>query len=69
MECQIFSYIVLLRKTEVLKTSIFEVTKFVSSLLFGELQLKHISLNFKASCRNLKIKCVGAKAFVVFPSS
>ena len=40
--------------------------KFVSKLTFGELQLKHISLHSKTSCCNLKIKCLGAKAIVVF---
>ena len=39
------------------------VTKFVS---FGELQLMQISLNFKTSCCNLKIRRLAAKLFEAF---
>ena len=35
--------------------------KFVSRSVFGELQLKQISLNFKTSCCNLKIGGRGAE--------
>ena len=35
--------------------------KFVNRSVFGELQLTQISLNFKTSCCNLKIRGLGAK--------
>ena len=38
--------------------------KFVTRSVFGELQLTQVSLNFKASCCNLKIRGLGAKMCV-----
>ena len=35
--------------------------KFITRSVFGELQLTKISLDFKTSCCNLKIKGLGAK--------
>ena len=35
--------------------------RFVTRLVFGELQLTQISLNFKTSCCNLKIRGLGGK--------
>ena len=40
--------------------------KFVARSVLGELQLTQISLNFKTSCRNLKIRDLGAKLCVAF---
>ena len=40
--------------------------KFVARSVFGELQLTQISLNFKTSCCNLKIRGLGAKLGVTF---
>ena len=40
--------------------------KFVFRWVFGELQLTQISLNFKTSCSNLKIRGPGAKLWVAF---
>ena len=40
--------------------------KFVTMSVFGELQLTQISLNFKTSCCNLKIRGMGAKLCVAF---
>ena len=40
--------------------------KFVTRSVFGELQLTQISLNFKTSCCNLKIRGLGAKLCVAF---
>ena len=40
--------------------------KFVSRSVFGELQLKQISLTFKTSWCNLKIRGLGAKLCVAF---
>ena len=40
--------------------------KLVFRSVFGELQLPQISLNFKTSRYNLKIRCLGAKLCVVF---
>ena len=40
--------------------------KFVTKSVFGELQLTQISLNFKNSRCNLKIRGLGAKPYVVF---
>ena len=37
--------------------------KFVSRSVFGELQVTQISLNFKTSCYNLKIRGLGRAAF------
>ena len=51
-----------LRKTDVLKFK-----KFMTRSVFGELQLTQISLNFKSSCCNLKIRGLGAKLCVTFP--
>ena len=53
-------------KTDVLKTSIFHSLKFVSRSIFGELQLTQVSLNFKTSCCNLKIRGIGVKLRVAF---
>ena len=39
-------YLVPLTKTDVLKTSIFQVKKFISRPAFGELHFLQISLNF-----------------------
>ena len=38
----------------------------VSRLVFGELQLTQMSLNFKTSCCNLKIRGLGVKLCVPF---
>ena len=35
--------------------------KFVSGIVFGDIQLTQISLNFETSCNNLKIGGLGAK--------
>ena len=40
--------------------------KFVTRSVFGELQLTQISLNFKTSCCNLKIRGMGTKLCVAF---
>ena len=40
--------------------------KFVSRSVFGEPQLTQISLNFKTSCCNLKIRGLGAKLCLAF---
>ena len=40
--------------------------KFVTRPVFGELQLTQISLNFKTSCCNFKIRSLGAKLCVTF---
>ena len=40
--------------------------KFVSRPVFGELQLAQISLNFKPSCCNLKIRGARAKTMCGF---
>ena len=40
--------------------------KFASRSVFGELQLTQISLNFKTTCYNLKIRGLGAKLYVAF---
>ena len=39
-----------------------------SRSVFGELQLKQISLNFQTFCYNLKIKDLGEKLCVIFLS-
>ena len=56
----------LLRKTDVLKLRFSKFRKFVTRLVFGEVQLTQMSLNFKTSCRNLKIRALGAKLCVAF---
>ena len=62
-----FTLKLLLRKTDILKTSIFlSLIFFLSRLDFGELQLTQISLNFKAFCYNLKIRGLGAKLRLVY---
>ena len=38
--------------------------KFVTRSVFGELQFTKISLNFKTSCRKLKMRGLGAKLCV-----
>ena len=40
--------------------------KFFTRLGFGELQLTPISLNFKTSCCNIKVRGLGAKLCVAF---
>ena len=43
--------------------------KFVTRSVFGELELRQISLNFKISCCNLKFRHLGATlcaAFLLF---
>ena len=40
---------------------------FFTKSVFGELQLTQISLNFKTSCCNLKIRDLGAKTCMAFP--
>ena len=42
--------------------------KFVARSVFGELELKQISLNFKTSCCNLKFRHLGAKLCAAFLS-
>ena len=42
------------------------VKKSVTRSVFGELQLRQISLNFRTSCCNLKIRGLGAKLSVAF---
>ena len=39
---------------------------FFSPVVFGELQLTQLSLNFKTSCCNIKIRGLGAKVYVAF---
>ena len=40
--------------------------KFVTRSVFGELQLTQISLDFKTSCCNLKIRSLGAKMWLFY---
>ena len=40
--------------------------KFVTRSVFGELQLTQISLNFEASCCNLKVRVLGTKYVWLF---
>ena len=40
--------------------------KIFHQVIFGELQLRQISLSFKTSCCNLKIRRLGAKLCVSF---
>ena len=54
-KCQIFIIKLLLRKTDLLKL-----------LLWGELQLMQISMNFKALCCSLKIRGLGARLYAAF---
>ena len=56
----------LLRKTDALRTWFSKFKKSVTRSVFGKLQLKQISLNFKTCCCNLKISCLGAKACLAF---
>ena len=53
-------------KTDVLKTLILKVKKFVSRSVFVELQLTQTTLNFQTSSYNLKIRGLVEKLFVVF---
>ena len=39
---------------------------FITRIIFGELQLTQISLNFKTSCCNLKIRGLGEKLCMAF---
>ena len=48
------------------KLRFFKFKKFFTRSVFGELQLMQISLNFKTSCCNLKIKGLKAKLCVAF---
>ena len=59
-------YLVTIKKTDVLKTSIFSKFKKFIFRSSSEHQLTQISLNFKASCFNLKIRGLGAKPIVAF---
>ena len=59
-------YLKVTRKTDVLKLRFFKFKKFITMSVFGELQLTQISLNFKTSCWNLKIRVLGAKLCVAF---
>ena len=52
-------------KVTYLKLQFSKFKKFVSSSVFGGLQLTQISLNFKTFC-NLEIRGLGAKLCVVF---
>ena len=58
---------VTIKKTNVLKTSIFysKFTKFVTRSVFRELQLTHISLNFKTSCCSLKTRGLEASVEIL----
>ena len=53
-------------KTDVLKTLILKVKKFVSRSVFVELQLTKTTLNFQTSSYNLKIRGLVAKLFCGF---
>ena len=44
----------------------FDYLKFFSKIVFGELQLMQISLNFKTSYCNLKVRGLWAKLCVAF---
>ena len=57
----LFKYF-LLRKTDFLKI----LTFLVSALIFGNLQLTQVPLNFKTFCCNLKISGLGAKVCMAF---
>ena len=50
-----------MRKITYSKLRIFKFKKIISRSLFGELQLKQISLNFKNFRCNLKIRGLGGK--------
>ena len=63
-----FTEKLLLRKTDVIKTSLSSFKKFVTRSVFGELQVAQISLNFETSYCNLKIRGLGAKLCVAFLS-
>ena len=54
------------KKKNVLKIDFYNFKKFVNRSFFGELQLTQISLDFKNSCWNLKIRGLGAKLCVTF---
>ena len=58
-------YQLLLRKSDVLKSSQFK--KFISRSTFWELQPKQISLSFQTSCYNLKIRSLGPNLCEHFP--
>ena len=51
------------KKQAFLKLRFSKFKKFISRSMFGEFQLTQISLNFKKSCRNLKIRGLEAKLF------
>ena len=59
-------YLRVTRKTDVLKLRFSKFKKFITMSVFGELQLTQISLNFKTSCWNLKIRVLGAKLCEAF---
>ena len=46
--------------------TILKVLRFASRSDFGELQLTQISLDFKISCYNLKIRGLGTKLYLDF---
>ena len=48
------------------KLRLLKVKEVVSGSVFRELQLTQISLNFKTSCCNIKIRVLGAKLNVAF---
>ena len=49
------------------KLRLLKVKKIVGRSVFRELQLTQISLNFKTSCCNIKIRVLGTKLYVAFP--
>ena len=53
-------------KVTLSKLQFFKFKKFVSRSAFGELQLTHVSLNFQASCCNLKIRGLETSVSVAF---
>ena len=57
---------VTIEKPDVLKIRFSTFKKLVTRSVFGELQLMQISLNFKTSCCNLKIRDLEAKLCVAF---
>ena len=56
----------LLRKTDVLQIRFSKFKKFVSTLVFGHLQLAQTSFSFITSGYDLKIRGLGAKVCVWF---
>ena len=62
----IYLKVIIEKKTDVLKTSIFQVLKNSSPGQFLGSQPMQISLIFKTSCRDLKIRVLEAKVYVAF---